>query len=159
MSSDAIGWVFKHSPFDGPTFVVHLALGDVANDVHDYELWMSTETLAKKAHVSRSTAVRALRELTEAGFLEVVKPGGATRKPTVYRMRGLTETPTSVTQTPTRFRESHELEVTQGTTQLAASASQSLAAADCPRCLGSGFFYSGAGFDRPCPCTEREATA
>ena len=80
MSSTAIAWVWEHSPLTGAGFVVHLALGDVANDMHNDELWVSLPTLARKARVSRATAKRAVDELVDAGMLEVLaeRPGSTT---------------------------------------------------------------------------------
>jgi hypothetical protein len=89
MSADALGDVFKHSPFKGETRNVHLALGDVANDMHGNLLWMSIPFLAQKANVSERTTRRALKKLVDAGWLEPVgsedgrKPGPG--KPQRYR--------------------------------------------------------------------------
>lgn len=73
MSGEAVGWVYRHSPFEGATLAVHLALADSANDLHEYELWSANETLATKARVSVSTVKVALAKLIEARFLDVLE--------------------------------------------------------------------------------------
>lgn len=85
MSSDAVGWTIRHSPFRGSTLLVHLMLADVANDQNDNELWMALGNLAKKARCSRSTASEAVGKLTVAGFLECLNPDAATGAPIPYR--------------------------------------------------------------------------
>lgn len=80
MSSDALGYVFRYSPYTGATFAVHLAMGDVVNDAYGYRFFMSVGNLAKKARCERRTAGRALQQLVDDGFLEqlVDHPGGVT---------------------------------------------------------------------------------
>lgn len=85
MSAEATGWTWKHSPFSGSQLLVHLAIADVVNDLHENEFWMSTETLARKAKVSRSTVTETLRCLVDYGGLLVLEPGGASRRPTRYQ--------------------------------------------------------------------------
>lgn len=85
MSSDAVGWTIRHSPFRGSTLLVHLMLADVANDQNDNELWMALGNLAKKARCSRSTASEAVGKLTVGGFLECLNPDAATGAPIPYR--------------------------------------------------------------------------
>ena len=72
MSSDAIGWTLRHSPYNGSTLLVHLAAADSANDQNDNELWMSVTRLATKARVYRTTASTAVTTLLDDGFLEVL---------------------------------------------------------------------------------------
>jgi hypothetical protein len=85
MSGKHVGWVFEHSPFTGATFAVHLALGDVANDLNGHELWASIETTAAKARVSESSARRAYTELAEAGFIEKLHSGGGRHQTNRWR--------------------------------------------------------------------------
>ena len=81
MSSEAVGWVYRHSPFSGVDFAVHAAVADSANDQNDYRLWMSMDTLARKARVSRASATRAVTKLVDAGYLERIdEPGIAKRE-------------------------------------------------------------------------------
>lgn len=84
MSAEATGWVWRHSPLTGSQLNVHLAIADVVNDVHDYQFWMSTEALAKKARCSRNTVTTTLTDLVNRGMLTVVTAGKDLRKPTVY---------------------------------------------------------------------------
>jgi len=73
MSADAMGWVFRHSPYRGAVRLVHLAIADSVNDQHENELWMAVGNLAAKAQVARKTAGLALAELVAGGFLEVLE--------------------------------------------------------------------------------------
>lgn len=85
MSADAEGYVWKHSPYKGATLLVHLALGDIANDAHAYELWVSNERLGKKARVGRNAVIGALATLTADGYLELLAEGGGRGNPARYR--------------------------------------------------------------------------
>lgn len=73
VSSDALGWVWRHSPYRGSTFLVHLAIADTANDQHYNELWMSQSTVAKKARTDRKTVNQALRILCQDGMLTLLE--------------------------------------------------------------------------------------
>ena len=84
MSAKATAYVWDFSPFAGATFIVHLALADVANDAHENELWMSLGAISKKARVSRSTASVALKELCDRGYVALLESGQAHRKPSRY---------------------------------------------------------------------------
>lgn len=85
MSATAEAYVWNYSPYTGATFAIHLALGDIANDVHNNELWASQSFLAAKARVGRDTVVHAMTRLTDDGFLERISPEGNTGKPVHYR--------------------------------------------------------------------------
>lgn len=85
MSNDAEGWAWQNSPYRGSQLLVHLALGDIANDAHDYELWLSTASIAKKARCSRNTVTTVLSDLVRRGLLELIEAGGSQRKPSRYR--------------------------------------------------------------------------
>ena len=86
MSADAIGWVFRHSPYRHGALSVHLALADAANDLHGHEVYFGVPRLAAKARVGRSTVISALSAMTTEGFLEEVSPQRGSASPTVYRM-------------------------------------------------------------------------
>jgi hypothetical protein len=73
MSAEAVGWVFRHSPYSGLKFAVHLAIADSVNDQHDQELWMSQSRLASKARCSRPRANEALVELVDDGYLVLLE--------------------------------------------------------------------------------------
>jgi len=85
VSAEAEAYVWKHSPYTGVTFMVHLALGDIANDVHQNELWLRHSVLAAKARTTRQTAVGCLMKLVDDGFLKRLSPEGNTGKPVRYR--------------------------------------------------------------------------
>lgn len=85
MSSDAAGWAWQNSPYRGSQLLVHLALGDIANDAHNYELWLSTGSIAKKARCSRNTVTTVLADMLKRGLLELIEAGGSQRKPSRYR--------------------------------------------------------------------------
>lgn len=89
MSAEAVGYVFRHSPYTGAAFQVHLAIADSVNDQHANELWMATGTIAKKARIARQTASEALAEIVAGGGLEVVEDHRRDRagKPSRYRFR------------------------------------------------------------------------
>lgn len=74
MSTDATGWVLRHSPHKGATLLVHLAVADSVNDLHDNEFWMGQERLALKTRLSRGTVSGALTELVAGGYLERLSP-------------------------------------------------------------------------------------
>jgi len=78
--------VFEHSPYEDSTFVVHLALADVANDLNENKIWAFHETLARKARVSDRSLSRAIATLLADGFLQKLEsPQGRARRATVYR--------------------------------------------------------------------------
>jgi hypothetical protein len=81
VSAEAVGWVYRYSPYEGATFAVHLAVADSVNDQGDYEFWMRQNRCAEKARLGRQTVNTALRQLVDDGFLALVKvtPGGANR--------------------------------------------------------------------------------
>lgn len=74
MSAEATGFVFRHSPFKGVVFQVHLAIADSVNDQNGNEWFASTATLAQKARCTRQTASEALKALEHAGFLQAIDP-------------------------------------------------------------------------------------
>lgn len=84
MSAEAVGWVYRHSPFDGATFQVHHAVADSVNDQHGNEFWLTKAELARKARTSPRTASSALAALTAAGCVELVEESGG-RNPSRYR--------------------------------------------------------------------------
>jgi hypothetical protein len=85
MSAEATGWVIRHSPYTGATFVVHLMVADSVNDQHGNQFWMGQSSLAKKARVSRVMANRALASLLADGFLTLIEDNTRAGKPNCYR--------------------------------------------------------------------------
>ena len=80
-----MSWVFKHSPYSGERLIVHLAIADVVNDVHEQQIWMLRNELATKARCSVPTITRTLADMTERGLLEVISIGRGRGVPSVYR--------------------------------------------------------------------------
>lgn len=85
MSAEATGWVFRHSPYSGTAFAVHLAIADTVNDQHGHRFYMSAGNLARKARCSRSTATELLGHLCRDGFLARIGGGRDDGKPVEYR--------------------------------------------------------------------------
>jgi hypothetical protein len=81
MSADATGWVYKHSPYRGAPFSVHLAMADSCNDQNDNEFWMRQGKLATKARCSRKAVNEALATMLGDGLLKLIEEGtgGANR--------------------------------------------------------------------------------
>ena len=86
MSAEAVGWVYKFSPYTGAPFSVHLAIADSANDQYGMELWMALGKLGRKARVSRSTTSEIVAQMVEDGLLELVEQSkGGRHRPSRYR--------------------------------------------------------------------------
>ena len=87
MSAEAVGSVWRCSPWKGKPakLLVHLAVADVVNDVHDNEFWMSQAGLAAKAGVSRQTVSDWLGEAVERGALLLLEDNQRAGKPNRYR--------------------------------------------------------------------------
>ena len=78
MSAEAVGWVYRHSPYAGATFQVHSAIADSVNDQNDNEFWLPLRRLAEKARTRPSTAKVARDQLLADGFiaeLQTPSPG------------------------------------------------------------------------------------
>lgn len=85
MSDQGRAYVYAYSPYRGAQFAIHLALGDVANDLHGHRLWMKASTLAWKARTTRQTVVGALARMVADGFLERLSPETRQGRPVEYR--------------------------------------------------------------------------
>lgn len=85
MSAEAVGWVYRFSPFAGSTFQVHHALADSTNDLNNNEIWARQVWLATKARVARKTVNEALATLTGQGFLELLEDNARSGQPNRYR--------------------------------------------------------------------------
>jgi hypothetical protein len=86
VSAEAVGWVFRHSPYAGDGLVIHLALADVGNDLHGYELWLTRAEIGSKSRCSLATVDRALHNMRADRYLEVLEAGGGRGNPTHYRL-------------------------------------------------------------------------
>lgn len=156
MSGEASGEVWKHSPLNGSQLLVHLAIGDVVNDIHENEFWMSTDSLAKKARVSRSTVTETLRWLVDHDFLELLQAGGVSRRPSRYRFlfTSAVSDATRPLSDSTSALSGHELKELKEIPNSASAISglgpnANDADASCIRCRGEGLLPNGGR----CTCT------
>lgn len=81
-------YVMEHSPYRGPTYWVHWRLGDLANEMNDYEIYETPENLAQQCRVSVRSVGRALTQLTADGYLLAVvgaAPGRRARVRFVFK--------------------------------------------------------------------------
>ena len=85
MSVRATSFVFERSPYSGNAFAVHLALGDLANEANDWEIWERVEILAPKSRCSVPTVRRVLAQMVADGYLELVEAGGGRGRRARYR--------------------------------------------------------------------------
>lgn len=76
MSAICQGWVWENSPYTGSLFLIHVAIGDLANEQNENLLWMSQSFLAKKTRLARKTVNMALQRMVDDGMLQLVKKGG-----------------------------------------------------------------------------------
>ena len=72
MSAEATGYVYRHSPYSGVIFAVHLAVADSVNDQNDNQFWMSSTKVSSKARTTRQSVSSALQILVLDGYLEEV---------------------------------------------------------------------------------------
>ena len=86
MSAEAVGWVFRHSPYQHGAFAIHVALADTANDLYDNQVWFGVDRLAAKARVGRRTVIAALGQMQADRLLEEAEKQRGPASPTVYRM-------------------------------------------------------------------------
>lgn len=100
MSSEAVGWVFRHSPYQGAVFAVHLAIADSVNDQGDYEFWMRQRQCADKARVGRQAVNAAISRMVADGLLDLLIEGrgGANR----YRFLMPSDTPAKLANAATK---------------------------------------------------------
>lgn len=85
MSLRASADCWSASPFtQAGRFLVHLAIADVVNDLHENRLWMLRDELAAKSRQSKATATRAVSDLVAQGWLVTIDAGGGRGKPTEY---------------------------------------------------------------------------
>lgn len=85
VSSENLGYVWRYSPYTGTTFTIHLALGDVANDIYGNEVWLRAAALADKARTTKETVARTLPRMTRDGFLQRLSGDGNMGVPIRYR--------------------------------------------------------------------------
>lgn len=74
MSSEAVGWVYRHSPHTGAAFTVHLAIADSVSDQHGNRFWMAQANLAQKTRLSTRSVRNAIEQLADAGDIAPANP-------------------------------------------------------------------------------------
>lgn len=72
MSAEATGWVFRHSPYTGGAFLVHLCIADSVNDQNHNEFWMRQHKLAHKARLSRPRVNEHIQKIVDDGLLTLL---------------------------------------------------------------------------------------
>lgn len=77
MSAEAVAWVYRHSPYRGVVFAVHLAIADTVNDLHDNRFYARQAHLAAKARVSVRRARDAIETLMADGYIAPTDPAAA----------------------------------------------------------------------------------
>ena len=84
MSAEAVGFVYRYSPYTGATFAIHLAIADTVSDQFDNQFWMSTNNLATKTRTTRRTVQKAIDQLCDDFF--IAKTRSATQHhPATYK--------------------------------------------------------------------------
>lgn len=78
-------WVLDHSPYKGAALTIHHVLGEVENEAHEHELWMTQAYLAARARTTRKTVGEHLARMVEDGFLELVEDGKGRGRANRYR--------------------------------------------------------------------------
>jgi len=85
MSAQAVGHVWRYADFGGAKLLVLLAVADIANDVHNNELWIGSEKLGAKCRMNPGNVRKRLKELLEDGWLIELAAGGGMGKTTRYQ--------------------------------------------------------------------------
>ena len=70
--TQAMRWVFDHSPYTGTSRLVHLTIARLVDEFDDVSIWLEEDVLAPKAQCSIRTLRRAVAQMVEDGFLEKV---------------------------------------------------------------------------------------
>jgi hypothetical protein len=86
MRFQAFDWVIRCSPYKGTKLVLHLAIADSANDLHDNEVWLEIPDLALKARQSRGSVIAGLKHMVADGFLELIETQHGTAGVARYRL-------------------------------------------------------------------------
>lgn len=82
MSQRGRDYVQAYSTATGATFWAHFIFGDMANEKYDNTITMSDDELVERWPISKTTLVKARRELSEAGFITILQkaaPGKSLR--------------------------------------------------------------------------------
>jgi hypothetical protein len=73
MSAEAMGYVYRHSPYKGAALMVHLSIADSVNDQNGNKFWMSLGKLAAKCRSTRQTTSAMVDQLCADGWLIELK--------------------------------------------------------------------------------------
>tara|TARA_Y100000361_G_scaffold152757_1_gene172958 strand:+ start:937 stop:1692 length:756 start_codon:yes stop_codon:yes gene_type:complete len=73
MSTQALAAVIEHSPYKGAAFAVHMIIADVVNPQNGNKFWMSFNSTAKRARITRRAAINAVKTMLEDGMLILVE--------------------------------------------------------------------------------------
>lgn len=90
MSATATAYVWQHSPYTGTAFTIHLAIADVANDMHGNRVWASAATIAAKARSTRETVSRTVKQMVADGFLAYADEGQLDQRKSRHQGREFT---------------------------------------------------------------------
>lgn len=83
MSAEAVGYVYRHSPYTGAAFTIHLAIADTVSDQNNNKFWMATDNLAAKTRTSRRTVQKAIDQLCDDLFIIETRPANQ-HQPATY---------------------------------------------------------------------------
>ena len=97
MSIKIMSRVWDDAPFDGYTLLLLLALADNASD--EGICWPSIETLMRKTRLPRRTVFQAIKNLTEAGWVQKIPPAEG-RRSGAYRVVAQAAADTFAQQSP-----------------------------------------------------------
>ena len=85
MSAQAVGHVWRYADFGGAKLLVLLAVADIANDVHNNEIFIGSQKLAAKCRMHPGNVRKRLKELVEDGWLIELAVGGGMGNTSRYR--------------------------------------------------------------------------
>lgn len=85
MSTEAMAWVIRRSPYTGSKYALHLMIADSANDAHDFELWARQKFFADKARISRQRTCQYMAEMIAEGTLAELENHSREGRPNRYR--------------------------------------------------------------------------
>jgi hypothetical protein len=85
MSADGRAYVEKFSPYKGNALIIHMKMGDLANDTHDQRLFMGDAKMALLCRCSEKTLQRVRNRMMKEGYLRRVTPAQG-RKGAEYQL-------------------------------------------------------------------------
>lgn len=85
MSAKTFNYVMEHSPYKATERVIHLILGDLANDQNDYKLWIAQKKVAEKARCHRQKVCETFAKFCDEGFLKLIEDNSRNDRPNVYQ--------------------------------------------------------------------------